>query len=324
MRLRQNLPCLNLDPEALRAAACSAGAPRPRLHLIRFHGVLAPSSTTSAMRPDAAQPRQFRRPGEQGRWDRLRPRVRGTDGGGLETRDNPQQAPKKDAFRLDRLSGRRPTHLSPHPKTGSRRFGRCVPLCSAPVLPCSGSRREAKRAFEKPILTGRPARPHPTRVCGTGAGRSGHRAARCFLSGVDKQPRPRSGHHASRFGAGRFRFFWTHRVENEASSVRPPFAAPGLCAHQHRTYDLPHRCARHCRQGARGDRGERGGAAAAGEFWRVMPIWLAPNFFAIAHLRLGKLNHLPASLFLPSRPCPCISRGMGCEISFTGNGIEPQ
>ena len=130
-------------PLARRQIHSAAGEPLARQPVAR-----------RCKRPDAAQPRQFRRPGEQGRWDRLRPRVRGTDGGGLETRDNPQQAPKKDDFRLDRLSGRRPTPLSPHPKTGSRRFGRCVPLCSAPVLPCSGCRREAKRAFEKPIAPG--------------------------------------------------------------------------------------------------------------------------------------------------------------------------
>ena len=39
--------------------------------------------------PDAAQPRQFKRPGDTGRWGRLRPRVRGTDGSGLATTVNP-------------------------------------------------------------------------------------------------------------------------------------------------------------------------------------------------------------------------------------------
>ena len=77
-------------------------------------------------RPDAAQLRQFKRPGDKGRWGRLRPSVHGTDGSGLVTRDNPQQAPKMDDFRLDRLSDLRPTDRSPHPKTGSRRFGRGV------------------------------------------------------------------------------------------------------------------------------------------------------------------------------------------------------
>jgi hypothetical protein len=43
------------------------------------------------------------RPGTSGRWIRLRPRVRGTDGSGLETGDNPQQAPKKDDFLPSRL-----------------------------------------------------------------------------------------------------------------------------------------------------------------------------------------------------------------------------
>jgi len=50
-------------------------------------------------RPDAAQLRQFKRPGTSGRWSRLRLRVRGTDGSSLATRDNPQQAPKKNDFR---------------------------------------------------------------------------------------------------------------------------------------------------------------------------------------------------------------------------------
>jgi len=36
------------------------------------------------------------RPGDQGRWIRLRPSVRGTDRSGIQSRDNPQQAPKKD------------------------------------------------------------------------------------------------------------------------------------------------------------------------------------------------------------------------------------
>ena len=40
-----------------------------------------------------------RRPGDTDRWSRLRPRVCGTDGSGLETRDNPQTTPKRDDFR---------------------------------------------------------------------------------------------------------------------------------------------------------------------------------------------------------------------------------
>lgn len=46
-------------------------------------------------RPDVAQPRQFRRTVEPGRWGWLRPSVRGTDGSELATRDNPRQALKK-------------------------------------------------------------------------------------------------------------------------------------------------------------------------------------------------------------------------------------
>ena len=80
-------------------------------------------------------------------------------------RGKPQIAPEKDAFRLDRLRCPRPTDLSLHPKTGSRRFGRCVAplfraLRSAPVLPCSGCRRAGKRAFEKPIVLSLPGLGH--------------------------------------------------------------------------------------------------------------------------------------------------------------------
>ena len=47
--------------------------------------------TRHGKRPDVAQPRRLMRPGTPGRWIRLRPRVRGTDGSGLATRDNPQR-----------------------------------------------------------------------------------------------------------------------------------------------------------------------------------------------------------------------------------------
>jgi hypothetical protein len=50
-------------------------------------------------RPDAAQPRPFRRPDAQGRWSRPRPRACGTGERGLMTRCNPQTASEREHFR---------------------------------------------------------------------------------------------------------------------------------------------------------------------------------------------------------------------------------
>ena len=78
------------------------------------------------------------RPGTPGRWIRLRPRVRGTDGSGLATRENPQEAPKKDDFRRRYQSSTVLRYLQSPTRT---RRG-----------PCSGRHGEGKRAFENPIL----------------------------------------------------------------------------------------------------------------------------------------------------------------------------
>ena len=94
------------------------------------------------------QPRRFMRPGTPGRWIRLRPRVRGTDGSGLATGDDPQEAPKKDDFRR---RCQRPTDLStpnrprPPSKTDSSAPG--AVFCRVP-----GCHGEGKRAFENTIL----------------------------------------------------------------------------------------------------------------------------------------------------------------------------
>lgn len=45
----------------------------------------------------------------------------------LGAKGQPASNAKKDAFRLERLCSLLPTHLSRHPKTGSSRFGRCLP-----------------------------------------------------------------------------------------------------------------------------------------------------------------------------------------------------
>ncbi len=54
-------------------------------------------------RPEATQPWQFRQPGDQDRWGRLRPRVFATHAGGPKARDNPLTAPKGDASSPARL-----------------------------------------------------------------------------------------------------------------------------------------------------------------------------------------------------------------------------
>ena len=125
----------------------------------------------------------FERPNTQGRWSRLRAGGYGTDGCGQTRRDNPRTVPENDAFRLDRLSGPRPTHLSRHPKTGSRRFGRCVPSLCSGVL---GVRRTGKWAFEIPIL--------PPSVCATsnlsGAPAAGATPVGRVLSQPSRPPSP--------------------------------------------------------------------------------------------------------------------------------------
>jgi hypothetical protein len=46
-----------------------------------------------------------------------------------------------------------PNRSRPVPKDRSKRLGRCVPLRSAPVLPCSGCRREGRRAGKGRLKT---------------------------------------------------------------------------------------------------------------------------------------------------------------------------
>ena len=59
--------------------------------------------------------------------------------------------PENDAFRVDRLSGQRPTDISLHPKTDSSASGAVLRPCSAVF---GVPRRAGKMAFEKPILRG--------------------------------------------------------------------------------------------------------------------------------------------------------------------------
>jgi hypothetical protein len=89
--------------------------------------------------PDAAQPRRPMRPGTSGRWIRLRPRVRGIDGSGLATTDNPQAASERNDFRRRCQSSTVFCHLQRPART---RRG-----------PCSGRHGEGNRALENPILS---------------------------------------------------------------------------------------------------------------------------------------------------------------------------
>jgi len=61
--------------------------------------------------PDAAQPRQFRRPSDQGRWSRLRPRVCAIYGSALVIRDNPRTKAGKDDFQRRSQCSTVPRHF---------------------------------------------------------------------------------------------------------------------------------------------------------------------------------------------------------------------
>ena len=162
---------------------------RPRLHLICSHGVLAPSSTTSAKlraqvvphhcgHPETAGHREDpHAPGIAGAGTATltRPRSSAANGltipiyhrsGGSQSRatgigcargfSGPMDVARWQAVTLGRRPERRisaglstPDRLRPASKGGFKRFGRCVPPL---FCRAPGCRRTGERAFENPVL----------------------------------------------------------------------------------------------------------------------------------------------------------------------------
>ena len=83
-------------------------------------------------RLDDSDPPLIRRPGVQGRWNRLRPNGCGTDGSGLATRGLRRLNPGKRF----RLGCQRPTNLRLHPETASSTSGAVHrPFCAVFRVP---------------------------------------------------------------------------------------------------------------------------------------------------------------------------------------------